>query len=77
MEGVSRPQKVEITIRTFPKAIRETERHAPRNARPERRGHVRLILLRHKVRHLFLVLNRRAQHGHRGSVRAIATINLR
>ena len=44
----------------------------------ERTGVARqLILLRHKARRLFLVLNRRAQHGHRGSALAMATINLR
>ena len=36
----------------------------------------RLVRLRHKMRRIF-GLELRAQHGHRGRVRAITTINLR
>ena len=36
----------------------------------------RLLLLCHKLRRVFRV-KRRAQHGHRGRVRAIAAINIR
>jgi hypothetical protein len=59
------------------KGCRKVETFCPNAVeKPRRECRRRLILLCHKLRRVFRV-KRRAQHGHRGRVRAIATINIR